>query len=84
MTVPYLESLEENAWQAARTLEGERYYEFTHGLMELVSQAKHYQRIAESLLGQHCGAVTYEQNKVNSDTANKNNDWYRYLGEEDN
>ena len=81
MTVEYLRDLEEGCYDACEILVKERYPEYTFAITEMIRQAKHYQRIAESLLGQYCGHVTYEQNKVNSDKANSKDDWYTYQGE---
>lgn len=75
MSDDYLRRLEENAVMAAVTLEKERYYEFTHDLMELVRQAKHYQRIAVSLLDGVAG-VDYDKRSAQFDTACREGDWY--------
>ena len=81
MSVEYLEDLEKNAIEAVRTLEGERYWDYSWGLMELVRQAKHYQRIAESVLGAHCG-LKLDANHEEFERANVNRDWFRYPKED--
>lgn len=77
MSTEYLEDLEANAIEAVRTLEGERYWDYSWGLMELVKQAKHYQRIAESLLAGHTG-LPLDENQAEFNRANEHRDWFRY------
>lgn len=80
MSTEYLEDLESNAIEAVRTLEGERYWDYSWGLMELVRQAKHYQRIAESLLAGHTG-LKLDDNQAEFNRANSERDWFRYPDE---
>lgn len=82
MSAEYLEDLEANTIEAVRTLEGERYWDYSWGLMELVRQAKHYQRIAESLLAGHTG-LSLDANQGEFNRANNQRDWYRYPERED-
>jgi hypothetical protein len=77
MSTEYLEDLERDVIQAVRTLEGERYYEFSWSLMEIIRQAKHYQRIAESLLAGHTG-LKLEANQAEFNRAHSECDWFRY------
>lgn len=77
MSTEYLEDLEANAIEAVRTLEGERYWDYSWGLMELVKQAKHYQRIAESLLAGHTG-LDLDTNQAEFNRANNERDWFRF------
>ncbi len=77
MSVEYLEGLEEDVIEAVRTLESERYYEFTWALMETIHQAKHYQRIAESLLAGHTG-LDLTANQTEFNRANNQRDWFRF------
>lgn len=77
MSADWLEDLEVNALAAIRTLEKERYYEFSFGLIELIKQAKHYQQLTESMLSGYVG-VPREVNEDNLKRARDTNDWYRY------
>lgn len=77
MSVEFLEGLEEDVIEAVRTLESERYYEFSWALMELVRQCKHYQRITESVLGGHAG-LELNSNQAEFNRANDQRDWFRY------
>lgn len=81
MSIKYLEELEDNVIEAVKILEGERYWDYSHGLMELVRQAKHYQRIAETVLAGHVGRNS-EVNREEFERANTDRDWYRYPDEE--
>lgn len=47
--------LEINLRKAIETLEKERYYHFSWGLLEMLKVAKHNQRLLQSLLDQHSG-----------------------------
>lgn len=75
MSDQYMRDLEENVYAAIETLEKERYYEFSRGLLELIHQAKHYQGIGMSLLDTHCGVPSAETNK-RFEEARTNKDWY--------
>lgn len=80
MSAEWLEDLEANAIAAIRTLEKERYYDFTFGLYELIRQAKHYQQLTESMLSSYTG-TSREENEKNLARARNANDWYRYDNE---
>lgn len=77
MNDEYLETLEANLYAAVHTLEGERYYQFSAGMVELVRQAKHYQRIAESLLASQTG-LPLELNHAEFNRASSERDWFRF------
>jgi hypothetical protein len=77
MSDGYLDNLEENAIEAVKILESERYTEFSWGIMELVRQCKHYQQISESVLSAHCG-MDLEKNEAEVQRARENRDWYRH------
>lgn len=73
----FLDQLEADVISAVHTLESERYYEFTHSLLEMVHQCKHYQRITESLLSTHAGRP-HEITEREVRRATENRDWYRF------
>jgi hypothetical protein len=77
MSVEFLDSLEGNVYAAIKTLEGERYYDYSSGLAELVRTCKHYQRIAESVLATHTG-LPRELNESEVARSNNERDWYRF------
>lgn len=77
MSAEFLEDLEKDVIEAVRTLESERYYEYSWALMELVRQAKHYQRITESVLGGVAG-VDHKSNEAEFNRANNERDWFRH------
>lgn len=74
----YLDDLEAEVKEAAAVLQRERYPEYIWCLYELIHQAKHYQRITESLLNGSHGARTFDENEAENKRANYNNDWYRH------
>jgi hypothetical protein len=73
----FLDELTDNVYAAIRTLESERYYEFSGALVELLHHAKHYQRISESLLSTSIG-VEYNANEAEFNRAHSERDWYRH------
>jgi len=77
MSAEYLDRLEQDVIAAVRTLESERYYEFTPSLLELLRQCKHYQRITESVLGGHAG-MNLQVNEKEFNRAYEERDWFRF------
>lgn len=73
----YLDVLENDVYAAVRVLERERYYEYTPALIQLVEQAKHYQRITESLLASQTD-LPYDANQREFNRANDHRDWFRF------
>lgn len=76
----FMDGLEADVIKAAEVLQKERYYEHIDCLFLLIEQAKHYQRITESLLNSSHGARTYEENNAEIERAIDQCDWYRYKG----
>lgn len=74
----YLDDLEAEVKAAAAILQKERYPDYIWCLYELIHQAKHYQRLTESLLNHSHGARTFEENNAETDRAHNENDWYRH------
>lgn len=81
MTAQYLRDLEVDCLLAVRTLEKERYYEFSHPILELIRQAKHYQQLTESMLAGVCG-TPLDENNANLERARAENTWYEYRKDE--
>jgi hypothetical protein len=77
----YLDDLEKEVKAAADILQKERYPEYLYCLYELISTAKHYQRLTESMLNGVHGARTFEANEAENTRAHQEDDWYRFEGE---
>lgn len=76
-TLDHLASLEDNIIRAVHTLEGERFYDHSAGLIETVRVLKHYQRIAETMLAAQTGLPAL-LNRTEAERAYARNDWYRF------
>jgi hypothetical protein len=76
MSKEFLDGLEAEVYAAIRILEKERYSEHTWALAEMVRQAKHYQRIAETVLAGHVGLPS-GPNEAEFKRANEARDWFR-------
>lgn len=74
----YLDDLEAEVKAAAAVLQRERYPEYIWCLYEIIQQAKHYQRLTESMLNGMHGARSYEENEAEVNRAYNENDWYRH------
>lgn len=70
----YMEALEENLHEVIRTLEGERYFQFTRGLLELLDCAKHSHRNERFMLDGVVG-VPLDESQARWREAIDNNTW---------
>jgi hypothetical protein len=77
----YLDDLEKEVKAAADILQKERYPEYIYCLYEIIHQAKHYQRLTESMLNGVTGARTFEDNEAENRRSLAEDDWYRFEGE---
>ena len=69
------EFLESNLMGAIAALHSERYYEFTDGLLRLLDNAKHSDRLLQSLLMGATGTPR-ERTEARLAQATEDNDWF--------